>query len=61
MESIYCNQIRSEDVAAASHIRYVTSSQNTTVYTSKLSRILPPLPVRLQKAKGCGLVAITHV
>jgi len=46
-----CNQIRNEDMVATSHMFYVTSSQNVTAYIPGLSRILPPLPVRLQKPK----------
>lgn len=49
-ESTYCNQTR-EDMAATSRGCYVTSSQDVIVYAPKLSRILPPLPVRLQKLK----------
>lgn len=48
---IYCIQTRSEDMAATSHMCYVTSTQQVTVYALRLSRILPPLPVRLQKLK----------
>lgn len=51
VESTYYNQMKSDDTAATSHTHCVTSSQNVTVYIPKISRILPPLPVRLQKWK----------